>query len=891
MRFVTKFALASASVLALSAPALAQDAPAEEGDDSKDIVVVGTSIRGIAPAGAQEIQVAAPAIEAKGVASTAQLLATIPQMFDFGNIKGVNFGGTRLTVTRTNIRSLPQSIGGSSPTLVLLDGHRMVGMGVIQSYPDPDVIPPLLIERVEVLTDGGSAIYGSDAVGGVLNFTTKKNFDGVMAGVRQSLGRDYRATDVNVALGKAWDTGSAYVSYNFAHHNDVFGRSRDFIKNIDWTTGLPTSLNCSPANVTVSGSLYAVVGGNSLVQGSANRCDRAKTGAFYPEETRHSVMAGFRQELSDSIEFEVKGYYSNRANDGTGGPLEGNATVTSANPNYIPVAAAPVANHSVAFDFLPVAGNSTTRTRLWAWGITPTITWKFGGDWQMKAFYNHGESKTTAFNPQTNNTLLTAAVNAGTINPYNIGAVPASTTAAVNSAAIASVLDWEEFGIGKSKLSNAKVTFDGPLFAMPGGDLRVALGGEYIKEQFAGVVVTNTRAVGPATPLNSASRNVKSAFAEASIPLVGRDMEWPIHSFNVSASVRYDKYSDFGTNWAPNFGLSLKPVDWINLRARWNKSFQAPSVVNLSNASSPTVGATPAFFVNFVPLLRNPAFPVVNGPIVAVQGTVSPLQPQRARAYNLGIDISPPMLKGLDLHLTYFNIDYRGTIGQPALGFGEFYTIPAYQSLYIMQPTIAQVQTFLAGAGASATDITNMVAAINQQGGQAYVVADVRQRNLGTTKQHGFDISANYRHDVSFGTVYANFNSTFLTHSVTAADGTTFTVEQAGLDGGRFNSSLDLGVTGDDFRAQVTWYHRSGYRLSAAAQLGQTTVGAFNTFDLFLEKTIQDKSIPITLSLRVENLFDKAPPIFRGASSSGNVGYANGNPLGRVFQLGASVKF
>ncbi len=897
-----------AIALALPAVAHAQSAPADDSTAAKDedqIVVVGTSLRKVAPAGAMEFTVSAQTIEAKSVQSTSQLLATIPQLNSFGNLQTVNAGGSRLTVNRTNVRNLPQSIGGSSPTLVLLDGHRMVGAGVVQSYPDPDVIPPLLIERVDILTDGGSAIYGSDAVGGVINFTTKKNFNGVQLGIRQSLGDDYRATDVNFAAGKAWDTGSVYVAYNFARHNAVFGASRDYIKNINWTTGLPTSTNCSPANVTIGSAVYAVVGGNSLVLSNSNLCDRAKTNAFYPEEDRHSVMAGFRQELSDSLEIDVKGYYSSRSNVSENGPLQGNgntvlgANVAAnpgyppyvpatpaqfANPNYISIGGGSTATQTLGFDFAPVGGFQTVRTKLWSFGITPTLTWKIGGDWQMKALYNYGQSKTTSDNPSVNAALLTSAITAGTINPYNI-----KTS---NQAAIASVLDWTEYGIGKSTLSNAKVTFDGPLVKLPGGELRVAVGGEYIQEKFSGTVTTNTRALVLQNPLNSASRNVKSAFAEANIPLVGPDMNWPIHSITLSGSVRYDKYSDFGDNWAPNLGISLKPVEWINLRARWNKSFQAPSVVNLANASSPTLSVQPSFIVAAVPALRNPAVPANGGPLIAVQGTVSPLSPQRARDYNLGIDISPPFIEGLDLHMTYFNIDYRGTIGQPALGFGEFYTIPGYQSLFIMLPTNAQIQTLLAGAGVSAAAIANTIAQVPNN--NAYVVADVRQRNLGITQTNGFDFSFNYRHNVSFGTVYANFNSTLLNHSITAADGTNFTVEQAGLDGAEFNSATTLGATvGDNFRGQVTWNHKSGYRLLTAAQLNQTTVGAFNTFDLFMQYDLKQGSLPpIALTLGVTNMFNTAPPIFRGAQAqAGNAGFNNGSTLGRVFQLGASVKF
>ena len=106
----------------------------------------------------------------------------------------------------------------------------------------------------------------------------------------------------------------------------------------------------------------------------------------------------------------------------------------------------------------------------------------------------------------------------------------------------------------------------------------------------------------------------------------------------------------------------------------------------------------------------------------------TPLQPQRARDYNLGFDISPPFIKGLSLHMTYFNIDYRGTIGQPPLGFGQFYPVPAFQPLYQMLPTIPQMQAFLLAHGASQTQVDTVTAQVIGLGGNPYVVADVRQR-------------------------------------------------------------------------------------------------------------------------------------------------------------------
>jgi iron complex outermembrane receptor protein len=886
-----------ASAVIVPSTASAQSAPPTTGsagttgadtENLTEIVVTGTSLRGVAPAGAETFALDTTQIQATGALSTDQLLAEIQQLNSFGTLPTVNSGGIQLTVNRINLRNLPQGVGGSSPTLILMDGHRIVGEGVNQAYPDPDVIPPALIERVDVLTDGGSAIYGADAVGGVINFVTKKDFDGLDVGVREGLGQDsFHSTDVNVTAGRAWAGGSFYIGYNYSQHDSIYGSQRGYVRNINYTTGLPASSQCSPANVTVGPITYAVVGGTSLVQSNANLCDTSRDSVFYPQELRNSVMAGFRQDVTDNLEFEVKGYFSER-NDLSGeGPLTGSGTVTSTNPNYISTGAGSTATQTALFNFAPVGGREIVKTDLNAAGITPTLTWKIGHDWQMRTYYNYGESRTTVNDPEVNAAVLATGIAAGTINPYNI--------AASNPASLGEVLNYTQYGLGKEKLSNAKSTFDGPVFSLPGGEIRVAVGAEYSHEQFEGVSTPpETYQAAALAPLNATARNVESGFVELNLPLIGPNNNIPLlNSLSVSAAGRYDHYSDFGHNWAPNFGLTLKPLDWIGVRARFNRSFQAPSLVQLAQAVTPSAQAFPGFLTTVVPLLIDPALPPNGGSIVAVQGTRLPLQPERSRDYNFGFDISPPIIPGLDIHATYFNIQYIGQIGAPPLGSGVFWGVPTFESLVLPNPSLAQLQTFLSASGVPAAGIANAIAEVQGLGGGIYYAADIRARNLGLSYTNGGDVSFNYSHPVPFGTVYANFNSSYTATAINAADGVDFTPNQAGINGSRFNFATVLGTTvAGNFRGQLTWNHLNGFSLSSAAGLGQTSVAAFNTVDLYAQydlKQIPVLPLPVTVSLGITNLFANNPPLFRGDNPVFGAGYA-GSTIGRVFQLGANVK-
>ena len=184
MNFKTILFATSTLGLAYAAPAFAQNAAKADDDADKagEIIVTGTLIRGIAPGGSQSIGVSQEKITSIGAANTSDLVASIPQTGTFLTFVGVR--GTSnysLAVNRPNLRNLGFQASSTASTLLLLDGHRMPGMGILQSSPDLDAIASGAVERVEIVTDGGSSTYGSDAVGGVINFITRKSFDGVEA--------------------------------------------------------------------------------------------------------------------------------------------------------------------------------------------------------------------------------------------------------------------------------------------------------------------------------------------------------------------------------------------------------------------------------------------------------------------------------------------------------------------------------------------------------------------------------------------------------------------------------------------------------------------------------------------------------------------------------------
>jgi iron complex outermembrane receptor protein len=933
---VAKSGIALALMMPALAPAQAQTTPqtapqtatAADAAPSSEIVVTGTSLRGVAPAGAESLQVSQTDIVASGATSTQALLADIPQLSSFGTLPYSGIGGTQLTVNREDLRNLPEGTGGGSPTLVLMDGHRFAGDGIRQTVPDAGVIPPGMIDHVEVIMDGGSAVYGADAIGGVINFVTKHDFDGIQVNGSHGFGDHYDTTNIDFLAGKKWDSGSVYVGYSYAYNSAIQNADRPYEHELSYAggAGVPAGTQCNAGNVQVGSNTYAITGTNptTLTPGTQNLCDPTKYGEMFPQETRHSVMAGFRQDLTSSLELEVKGFYSFREDKLNSGTQDG-FTVTSSSGvtfpypapyntipvygtptlGYTPVTPGSTAAQQVSGNFSGVNGNYTPQiTKLSTWGITPTLNWSIGSAWHMKAFYNYGESRTTVHQPTLNSDLLTADVAAGTFNPYD-------PTAASNTSQIPALLNYENYGLGVSSLSNAKMVFDGPVFRLPGGEVKVAAGAEYLGEKYHGIYqATDTPENTVNTslyPLSYYRRHEDSAFGEINLPLIG--------TFVVNLQGRYDHYSDFGGNFAPSVGAQFKPVNWITLRGKWNKAFQAPSPANLANSGG-SAQSFPGVYEEYVPDLVNPnpntalgtlggggrAGAVFGNPFISIQGSNPHLQPQRATTYDLGFDISPPVVPGLTLHVTYFHIDYRGIIGMPPEGSSPaFWT--QFPSNYAMNPTYAQVVAIMQAAGISASQ---MATALNSNGVNCtaascnlYSISNILTTNLGGAKVAGLDLGFDYRHPVSFGSIYAKFNGTYMLNyqtspSPTAAyspNGVGNSLSDNGLIS-RFDFVGTLGATwGEHFLAQLKWNHIDGGNVAPDnLGLGQTYQSAFNTFDFFAKYDVSRKGLPpIGLTLTITNMFNTSPPAFNGGNGSQN-GYADGT-VGRLIQVGASVKF
>jgi iron complex outermembrane recepter protein len=862
-----------------------------------EVVVTGTLLRGIAPVGASVISLDTTAIAATGATSSNEVLQNIPQLASFGNtnqqIATVNF---QVTIDRPNIRNLPGvGTSGGATTLVLVDGHRLVGEGIKETAPDPNTVPTGLLERVEVLPDGGSSIYGSDAIGGVINFITKRHFDGVEVDGRYGFADDYKTYDVNATLGHDWGSGSVYMAYSHTDNSPLFAYDRGYAREYNTSGGPNADVTCSPGNVVVtSGATQTSYAMPALLPNTTNHCDNSRYSTLFGGNVRNSVYSGLSQDFRDgAIKVDVRSYYATQTLSNYGN-LTSTGTITAANPFYQRTAdnppPAPPNTELAQFSWAPVLGiqSSQIKTTLSSWGATPTISIDLGNSgWQVREMVNYGASTTLVDNTQINPTALTQALGATTtataLDPYDL--------TETNPAVISDISNYELYGKSDQRLFDDRVVGDGPVLALPGGQVHVAAGAEYMHESYTakqGNFVPGTEGT---VPFTTASRNSYAVFTEMNIPIVAKpNAATGLQSLTLNISGRYDHYSDFGGTTNPKVALTYEPLDWVKLRSNFGTSFNAPSLADTAAVDNTLFVAPAIVFPSVLPGQFSPS--QAFNPLVFIQGGVPNLKPQTGRTYEVGTDILPPIVPGFKVSVTYYHIDFNDIISTPDVSSPiNFWTY--YKSSYTLSPTNAQV---LALAAQVPGGLATVAPLLTPGSLPVYATIDDRRQNLGNAKVSGLDLALNYVHSTNFGSFDASFNGSYdLTSETQPLPGLPY-VNNLAVDNSRYRFSTEAGVNIGALRAQAILNYVAGFDdTPTPSNNEQAHIGAFTIVNLFFRydlsgagpKTLTDN---LALSLSINNVFNVDPPLYTGTYNTLYNGYANGSTVGRLIQVGFSKK-
>lgn len=849
------------------APGTLEEAPSEALEEG-EVVVTGTLLRGVAPTGTNVVTMKREDIIATGASSANDLLTAIPQVGGFNSVPSGS-GDISNPIVRPNIRNLGAS--GGTTTLVLMNGRRLVGAGVLQTSVDPSIIPPDLIERVEVVPDGGSAIYGSDAIGGVINFITRKRFDGIGANVRYGFADDYQTIDGNVTIGKDWGSGSLFAAYSYAWHDNILGIDRDYVRADQSARGGQDlrAFTCSPGNFTVGGVSYAAPG---LLPNTSNRCDGTDYADVYPRERRHAVFAGLTQALSDSIDFQATAYWARRDTiklNATPG-FTGNILFT--NPYFRPIGVSPV--QSVAISFADAFGESMeSRARFDSWGVSPSLSIRLSDRWELRTEANYGSSFSQVREPTINATAATIAL-AGTtlataLNPYDPGAS--------NPAVLAAIRDFENYGHADQEMLQARAILDGKVATIAGGDIRLAIGAEYFFEKLDSLVSLDRRNVFTNAMGSVTSRHVKSVFAEALVPLVGVGNGMPgLRSLQISGSIRHDSYDDVGGTTNPKIGVNYKPFDDLLIRGNYGTSFHAPSL-----ADTTSLADARAQILLFSPFRAPGSSPLdILRPTIVLAGGSPDLKPEEAKTWSVGFDWTPKAVSGLLVSATYYNVRFTDAIAVPPFVSPVFFTDPGYRGFYTLSPTLAQVRALVGSRPLNgAASLESLFV-----GTSPYVIMDARRTNLGAIHVDGVDFNLAYLRQTGFGSINASVAGTYtLNRKTQAVQGAPFD-DNLKNGSGRLTLTAALGAKVGDFTARATFNHRGGYPMLGVAP--QTRVDSFNTVDLFFAYDLGGVLKNSMLTVNVDNVFDQDPPYLNSST-----GYTNGFTLGRLVSFGVRTKF
>ncbi|MCC7705360.1 TonB-dependent receptor [Janthinobacterium sp. GW460P] len=614
-------------------PVMAQEAAAPA---MQRVEVTGSSIKRVAKEGALPVQVISfDQIEKQGITTTEQLVRTLSangtgadNMTSGNNVFGADADRVSGGASFASLRGL-----GPSSTLVLLNGRRIATHGASGKSVDLNSIPLGAISRVEILKDGASAIYGTDAIGGVINFILKTNYSGVEASVStndtQAGGGATRRASLLAGTGSLEsDRYNIMASLTVDKAQQLNGRDRSFVNGFQPGRGLSPDTTGTPFANQMGGAGTAL-GASFQLPGDANKYLQANPLSFQGKCDTIAGMSQYQTELWKDVTSPLRTRYScaydygadyvlqfpvERANLLSRGtfqlapdhrmfvevlgsrtkatailtPMQVQATV--ANKNLYPVGGAYYQDLSAyipSFDNTkPISykwrandvGNRTQENTTDNARVLVGFEGNFG-KWDYKAGISRAESstKTKLTDGYSYTDKLYAALATGIINPW-VGAGQSQTEAARQL--IESTKFRGDFQHGKTTLTQIDGSVSGELFQLPAGALAMAAGFDLRREgySFAQDVDATQILLSPGNAaLKDASRTVKAVYAELLVP-VTKDLEMQL-------AIRRDDYSLVGATTNPKVAFRYQPADFLLFRGSASKGFLAPSFQQLYSGS------------------------------------------------------------------------------------------------------------------------------------------------------------------------------------------------------------------------------------------------------------------------------------------------------------------
>jgi len=859
------------------------------------------------------ITVDAKSIENSGSATNVLeiLRKTVPQFSGNGNI-----GSSNANVGSGSTNGGSQILLRNAATLVLVNGRRSAYNPVSAtggySFVDVNMIPVSAIERIEVLADGASAIYGTDAVSGVVNIILKTNYEGFEAGARYgwSTNKGHTAERSGYVVGGLSNgRTSMTISAEFVKQDPIFNYERPYS---DPTYGTPTfagSVNIGSAYyyldpaknapaTTAGGLPAATLVSNGTYSGPRAQGDQfqffnlAKYVTQSVQNERKSFTLAFDHKWTDALKVfgDVLVVQTNTYSQINGQPINSSALAA------LPAGSYPGAGGTTIPAGLygnPFNVNVTARNRLVdnprqylndTTGLRGIIglSGKLDANWSWETAATYNRITQDYQNPGVINNK--ALANAIVSNQFNFFARQ-QTAGVAQSAGIVGVAA----GGFISTLRNLDIKLRGKAFDLPAGPLDVAVGGEQRREGLSAVADPNSQ-LDPVTgqlgwngattlyPFDS-NRSVGAIFGEVRVPVAKNTPG--AHILELTGAVRHEYYSDTSNPTVPKVSLRYLPFnDELALRGTYSKSFSAPSLFSLFGPVS--IGFTSPFT-----LKRVNGTSVANLQTNSQSGANVDLRPSNAKNKTVGFVYSPKAVKGFSISVDYWNIKQTELIS-------SIPTNVLLQDVETKGPASQYVDAvrFKSFTGSRVTAPGQIGTAVPDD---VYVTA--KNINIADQALDGYDIALKYTHKAQ-GVGTFNFASNIgvynhYTHVDVPGEARQETVGKSTVFNGtipRWQSYSSIDFTRDAYSAFVGWRSLP----SVTDDEDGEKIGKFNTFDLSASYTFRGRNQWMSgakVSVGVNNVFNKFGPKDPTIFSDSNVDTATYGAMGRFLYIDVKYKF
>jgi iron complex outermembrane receptor protein len=880
----------------LSHPVHAQEQPAEQA--MQRVVVTGSAIKRIDAETAVPVTVIKmDDLKKQGFSTVEQVLSSLaPVQASQGTsqVVGLSTGGASFA----DMRGI-----GSNKTLVLLNGRRLANNAFDSSAPDLNMIPFAALERVEVLRDGASSLYGSDAVGGVINFITRKDFTGGTATIGFDKPQHPGGIAKNANLGYGYgdldkDGFNFFAVGDFQKQRSVKGTERPF--NTRYPGGLsPTT---SPANYFQAGDSANPLAPNcsgapNLIPSADGLACQMTTSSFVdyvPSSERATGLFKGTLKLPANHELGLE-YLISRSKVGSqiapvpygglvmnrlrpngslnpyfpGNPGAITPTIPidpafvdetglpdGAQPGYVNVKWRDLPNG-------PRADDNTNRQQRFVASVSGAMA---GWDYSAALSYNENKVKEN-LRGYSDGGLISAGVLNGIINPF--GDQSAEGVALLESAGLSGTVQTAK---GTTKTFDFNASHEFGDWAGAGRNAALAVGGQATREnflnranpEFAERVVAST-GIDP-NLLNQGSRTVFAGFAELNVPLM--------KTLDVTAAVRYDKYSDFGSTTNPKFGFRYQPSKTLLVRGSYSTGFRAPSLYEINAAQTFTNTSQHDDPINCpggAPIPGKGSATNCAQQFQQLSGGNQDLDPEESKNMTLGFVFEP--INNLTLGVDLYAIELEHQIS--TLNENEVFADPAkYAALYHRN-----------GAGNLSTDGSQCP----NPATCGYV--DLRTQNLGGIKTNGIDLSATYRmRTPSYGTFNFGMNSTWVhKYEYQNSEGGDW-LQNVGIFSGvgpvfRWQNSANINWTMREFGAGLSARYKSGY----VDEDPEFRVSSYTVLDGYLSWTHRT-GLGVTVGVR--NMFDRDPPLsFQQQTFQAGYDPRFADAIGRTFYVRGTYNF